>query len=59
MNRRKTKICGHRHEGRICEKDPDHFGMHRGQGWEWTKDMRPPARRRRRGSNAQTKLPLG
>ena len=31
--RSKFRICGQRHEGRICEKEPEHFGMHRGQGF--------------------------
>jgi len=56
MKRGKTKICGKRDQGRICELDPGHHGMHRGQGWQWTKDMLPPVGRRRRRSAAQGRL---
>jgi hypothetical protein len=57
--RAKTKICADRHEGHVCEKAPNHRGVHFGQGRQWPNEIRPSIRRRRRIRQAgQTRLPL-
>jgi hypothetical protein len=59
MKGRKTHICGERHRGRICDKDPGHFGQHTGQGISWGEPNPRPRARRRRADPKQTRLRLG
>lgn len=56
--KRKTKICGERDGGRICEKNPGHNGPHRGQGGTWTSSTPARIARRPRRSPGQIRLPF-